>query len=217
MVVMEKLQSGSCWVGFKYEKLHTFCFHCGVIRHGQYGYSQGSGQKRSANACSTPYGHWLRVSFPYRWGMRGMFRPEMKVTGISRDGAQSSGDSSKASGEESAASPRAATPRAEIPSVASGGVDKKSMPLRSKEPSLETLPKPLLSYNNVEDSFVKKRKVTQKSSSFNSRAGGAVRKKVWRECGRNGKHLNEGENQSALSETGGTIYSNHGRSTWQKF
>jgi hypothetical protein len=78
---MLHLQSGSCWVGFKYEKLPTFCFHCGVIRHGRYGCSQGGWQKRSANAGSTPYGHWLRVSFPYRRGMGGMFGPVMKVAG----------------------------------------------------------------------------------------------------------------------------------------
>jgi hypothetical protein len=68
------LQSGSTWVGFKYEKLPKFCFQCGVICHGRHGCIRIGEKMQGSKGGETPYGHWLRVNFPMRKGLGGGFK-----------------------------------------------------------------------------------------------------------------------------------------------
>jgi hypothetical protein len=51
---MLHLQTGSTWVGFKYEKLLKLCFQCEVIRHGRFGCDKTGEKKLGSNRGDAP-------------------------------------------------------------------------------------------------------------------------------------------------------------------
>lgn len=183
---MLHLHSGSSWVGFKYEKLPKFCFHCGVIRHGTLGCTQGGGSKGPESNISTPYGHWLRVSFPYRQGVIGVGCPGLKFLGIYGEGAQYNDESSSASGKATTSN---------LAATHSGGGARGSthpIPTKARVPSMVTDSQPLKAGNNYGELNVKKRKETSNYLGVKARAGIAAGKKVWKVCNENGSFEEDG-------------------------
>ena len=52
------------WVNFKYERLPTFCFHCGILGHDDKHCLEITNQQNS----SKQYGDWLRAQGNSKWG-----------------------------------------------------------------------------------------------------------------------------------------------------
>lgn len=69
---MLKLQGKTSWIPFQYERLPKFCFHCGVIMHGQMGCPGRSNLRQKES--STEFGPWLRAPSPPRRQERGLGR-----------------------------------------------------------------------------------------------------------------------------------------------
>jgi hypothetical protein len=61
---MLHVKGQSLWIDFKYERLPRFCFHCGVIRHGNGGCVGVLSRNTPGGDEHLPYGQWLRVSYP---------------------------------------------------------------------------------------------------------------------------------------------------------
>ncbi len=65
---MLHVKGQSLWIDFKYERLPRFCFHCGVIRHGNGGCGSIQNRATPGGEGDLQYGTWLRVSYPTRKG-----------------------------------------------------------------------------------------------------------------------------------------------------
>jgi hypothetical protein len=61
-----KYEGELTWITFKYERLPKFCFHCGVISHGEEGCLKRSDLRNQKNTAE--FGPWLRASSPTRRG-----------------------------------------------------------------------------------------------------------------------------------------------------
>jgi hypothetical protein len=71
---MMKFEGKSNLIGFKYENLPKFCFHCGVICHGPEGCLKRNELRNQDDF--TQYGPWLRATSPNRRGDRNHDRHE---------------------------------------------------------------------------------------------------------------------------------------------
>lgn len=60
------LAEESFWVNFKYEKLPTFCFYCGIVGHQEKNCGQKVEDARKQTIIEDQYGDWLRVQG--EWG-----------------------------------------------------------------------------------------------------------------------------------------------------
>lgn len=58
-LTIDKLDS--FWVRFTYEKLHDFCFKCGIVGHGLKDCSAWKGSTKQRPESELPYGNWLRT------------------------------------------------------------------------------------------------------------------------------------------------------------
>jgi hypothetical protein len=65
---MMKFEGKSYLIGFKYERLPKFCFHCRVICHGKEGCLKRSTMRNQEDL--TQFGPWLRANSPIRRGDR---------------------------------------------------------------------------------------------------------------------------------------------------
>jgi hypothetical protein len=73
-----KLNGVTTWVAFQYEKLPKFCYHCGIIKHGELGCLHRKGVlSQQVNSKLQQFGSWLRVPPVYNrfpsgrgWGDR---------------------------------------------------------------------------------------------------------------------------------------------------
>lgn len=52
-------KEGNTWIDFRYEKIHMFCFSCGIIGHNEE-FSPKDNMKNLDPNITNPFGPWLR-------------------------------------------------------------------------------------------------------------------------------------------------------------